>query len=383
METLTQVAPKNNELEKKEPTPSERFQIAVMNEFAANGLGEVTLTSYQKKLIQNYFIKLDMILKESEAKRLATAEKYRDPLAYSWHNVNLQKLANDVVTYSSVGLDPTQPNHINPVPYKNKKINKFDISFIIGYKGMEVKATKYALDMPDAVIVELVKKNDKFKQTKKDKDHPHETYVFEVEDPFDRGEIVGGFYYHQFNDKPEKNKLRVFTKADIEKRKPDHASADFWGGEKDKWEYDETTGRNKKVGKEEVEGWLEEMCFKTIYRAAYNSITIDSEKIDQNYLAVIQKERETRDLKVITEINENANGVTGNTAIGIDEENEDFKPADVVNENDNEQDSQPEVLQTSIGTLQLNHNHATEVAEPLIMSHQNGKHPDVKKKAPF
>jgi len=31
-----------------------------------------------------------------------------------------------------------------------------------------------------------------------------ESYEFEVTNPFDRGEIVGGFYYHSYNENPGK-----------------------------------------------------------------------------------------------------------------------------------------------------------------------------------
>lgn len=291
------------------PSHSERFTNAVMREFSANNGGQLNLTSFQKKLCQNYFIKIDMMLKDSEIKRLQKKSN-QDPTPLTWENVNLQKLANDVIIYSSVGLDPTQPNQLNPIPYKNKHTGKYDITFIPGYRGIELKAKKYGLDMPDEVVVELVYEKDKFVQIKKDSNHKVESYVFEVTENFDRGEIVGGFYYHSYFDKPEKNKLRVFTKKDIDKRKPEYASVEFWGGEKDKWQYNQETQRNEKVGKEQVEGWYDEMAYKTIYRAAYNAITIDSEKIDSNYLALVMKESEYRDNLVQKEITDNANKKT-------------------------------------------------------------------------
>jgi recombination protein RecT len=136
-----------------------------------------------------------------------------------------------------------------------------------------------------------------------------ESYEFEIVEPFNRGEVVGGFYYHEFRDHPEKNKLRVFSKADIDKRKPDHASVEFWGGTKDQWV------DGKKSGTVEVEGWYDEMAYKTIYKAAYNAITIDSQKIDDHYMAVIQREQENRDNVILKEIAANAN----KTEIGFDD----------------------------------------------------------------
>jgi recombination protein RecT len=304
---VEEVAPSKNGTEKPtasvvktEPSQSERFTQEVMKQFT-NQAGEVELTNFQRKLCQNYFIKIDQTLKDLEKKRMAKDEKYRDALAFTWPNVNIAKLAVDVVTFSAIGLDPTQPNHINCIPYKNTGTNKFDIGFIPGYRGMEVKAKKYGLDIPDDIIVELVYSNDKFKQVKRDLNNKMESYTFEVVNDFDRGELKGGFYYHKFFDQPEKNRLRVFSKADIEKRKPAYASPEFWGGEKDNWV------NGQKQGKVAVVGWYDEMAYKTIYRAAYNAITIDSQKIDDHYVAALEKEREPLDAKVLAEIRTNAN----------------------------------------------------------------------------
>jgi recombination protein RecT len=183
-------------------------------------------------------------------------------------------------------------------------VNKYDIGFVDGYRGIELKAKKYGLDIPDSVTVELVYQNDKFKEIKKDRNNPVESYEFEIVNSFDRGEIVGGFYYHSFTGAPEKNKLVVFNLKDILKRKPKYASVEFWGGEKDKWE------NGKKVGKETVEGWYDQMCYKTIYRAAFGDITIDSQKIDDDYLHLKQMEHNLDEAKVDAEIAENANTET-------------------------------------------------------------------------
>lgn len=282
------------------PSQSERFTAAVIKEFYSNN-GAVTLTDFQKKLCQNYFIKIDQTLKDAEKKRLAKSEEYRDALALTWENVNMAKLAVDVIAYSSVELDPTQPNHINMIPYKNTANQKYDMGFVIGYRGMELKAKKYGLDVPNDVVVELVYSNDKFKQHKKDRNNPVESYEFEIVNDFDRGDVIGGFWYHEFKDSPDKNKIKVFSLKDIEKRKPAYASAEFWGGQKQKY----TNG--KKDGFEKIEGWFEEMALKTISRHAYNAITIDSKKIDDNYLTIIQKDTEMKDAIVQNEVIANAN----------------------------------------------------------------------------
>jgi recombination protein RecT len=291
------------------PSQSERFTNAVIKEFSSNN-GTVTITPFQKKLCQNYFIKIDQTLKDAEKKRLAKSPENRDELPLSWENVNMAKLAVDVIAFSSVELDPTQPNHINMIPYKNTANQKYDMGFVIGYRGMELKAKKYGLEVPNDVVVELVYSNDKFKQHKKDRNNPVESYEYEIINDFDRGEVVGGFWYHDFKDAPDKNKIKVFSLKEIEKRKPKYASAEFWGGEKDKWVYDQKTGKNKKEGKEKIEGWFEEMALKTISRHAYNAITIDSKKIDDNYLSIIQKETEMKDALVQNEVIASANKVS-------------------------------------------------------------------------
>ncbi|WP_153465060.1 recombinational DNA repair protein (RecE pathway) [Sediminibacillus terrae] len=289
-----------NAVAKKEKSQSERFMEKVVKEYGS-GVGEVALTDFQKRLAQNYFVALDSVLKATEERRMRKSEKYRDALPVTWANVNMSKLARDVVTMARIGYDPAQPNHINLIPFKNNNTNQYDIGFIEGYRGLELKATKYGLEVPDDVVVELVYSNDVFKPIKKDSSNKVEGYEFSIENPFDRGNIIGGFYYHVYSNKPEKNKLVIMTIAEIEKRKPDRASPEFWGGEKDKW------SNGQKVGKEKVEGWYDKMCWKTVYRAAYNDITIDSQKIDDDYLKLKQMEEDFTESKVRKEVDENAN----------------------------------------------------------------------------
>jgi recombination protein RecT len=304
---------------KTEPSQSQRFMAKVVSEFGSN-VGEVALTNFQQRLAQNYFISLDAVLKATEEKRLKKAERYRDALPVTWNNVNMDKLARDVVAYARIGFDPAQPNHINLIPFKNNNTNKYDIGFIEGYRGLELKSVKYGLDVPDHVIVELVYSSDHFKPIKKDMKHPHEGYEFEIVNPFDRGKIVGGFYFHSYTRTPEKNKLVMMTIKDIEKRKPEKASPEFWGGEKDKWE------NGQKVGKEKVEGWYEQMCRKTVARAAFNDVTIDSQKVDDDYLRLKQMESDFAEAEVAQEIQQNANrdiiNVTPTSASYVDEEPE-------------------------------------------------------------
>jgi recombination protein RecT len=182
-----------------------------------------------------------------------------------------------------MGLDPAQPNHISFVPYKNNKTEKYDISFTEGYRGKEIKAVKYGLNPPDHITVELVYETDVFRQIKKDVNNKIDSYKFEITDDFNRGELKGGFYYHWYFDDPTKNEIKVMSKKDIEKRKPKYAAAEFWGGQKTVYK------DGKPSGKETIEGWYHEMCYKTIRSAAYRAITIDSQKIDDDFIRVIEK----------------------------------------------------------------------------------------------
>ena len=290
-----------NEVVKKEPTMAERFVAKVMTGFGTDA-SEVDLTRFQQRLAQNYCIAIDHALKVAEEKRKKKSEKYRDKTPITWTNVDMDKLRDDVISAARVGLDPAQKNHVGMMPFKNNTTGKYDIVFIEEYRGIELKAKKYGLDIPDHVIVELVYTTDHFKSIKKDRNNPYETFEFEVTDDFDRGEIKGGFYYHVFSENPEKNKLVTFNLKDILKRKPQRASTEFWGGEKDIWENGEKTGK-----KEIVDGWYEKMCWKTIYRAAYSDITIDSQKIDSDYMRLKQIESSFKDAEVAGEIEENAN----------------------------------------------------------------------------
>lgn len=285
------------ELAKKEETLSTRFMNAVTTEFTS-AVDSPALTGYQRRLAQNYFIAIDQALEKAEQRR----NSRKNDLPITWANTNMQQLALDVVAAARVGLDPAQPNHINMVPYKNNKTGKYDIGFIDGYRGIELKATKYGLDMPDSVIVELVYSTDHFKAIKKDVRNKVESYEFEVTDSFNRGEIVGGFYYHAYNDNPGKNKLVVMPLGDIMKRKPQYAAPEFWGGERTVWK------DGKPAGKEKVEGWYEHMCWKTIYRAAFRDITIDSQKIDDDYLRLKKQEELFAEQDLEAEIEAEANG---------------------------------------------------------------------------
>ncbi|MFN8296779.1 MAG: recombinase RecT [Chitinophagales bacterium] len=328
------------EVAKKELSYSERFAHSVTTAFKENVAKDMQLTKFHQRTMQNYFLKLDLVLKDAEKKRLATnakyttqqEEKYKNNLEFSWKNINMSKLALECVPYVLIGLDPMQPNHINLIPFKEADGKSYGIGFIVGYNGIELKARKYGLDVPDDIVVEVIYKNDKFKVIKKDANNKVENYILEPE-PFDKGEIIGGFYYKMYYSNPERNVLRTFSLEEIKKRKPPYAAAEFWGGEKDEYKWDKEKNRNVKTGnKIKVEGWEPEMCYKTLKRAGWNSVTIDAEKIDENLQKMQQNERLLLDERVKAEINENANKVPMTFA--------DAETIETVDENKSEQNSE-------------------------------------------
>ena len=287
------------EIKKAEPTASERFTAMVINEFKGN-VGELNLNDYQRQLVRNYFIGLDNSLKLSEERRSYSKKKASDP-AVIWQNVNMNKLAGDVVQNAKLGLDMAVANHLSVVPYLNGKTGKYDLTLMPGYEGLRYVAIKYSIYPIVDIRVELVHKNDNFKMITKNN---VDCYEFDISNPFDRGEVVGGFGYIRYKDET-RNKLVTMSKAELLKRKPSTAAAEFWGGEKDKWE------NGKKVGTETIEGWQEEMLYKTMVRATCKKVPLDPKKINESYVYVMENAEdyyvENQEDKVKQEIEDNAN----------------------------------------------------------------------------
>lgn len=290
-------------VQKQELTASERFTGMVMKEFQGN-VGALNLNEYQKQLIRGYFIGIDNALKKAEEARQnknswkSTKEEDKNNLPITWQNVNMNDLAIAVVHHAKLGLDMQIPNHLNAIPYKNNKTQKYDIGFLKGYKGLEYIATQLSLYPIRNIIIELIYSNDIFEIVNKDN---ITRYNFTIKNPFDRGEIIGGFGYIQYIDET-RNKIVTLSKKDIDKRKPSYAAVEFWGGEK----YNPTTKQ-----KEPVEGWYEEMARKTIARATYNTVPIDPKKVNESYAYVVESNENTYENviegQVAEEIEENAN----------------------------------------------------------------------------
>lgn len=305
---MTPQSAQNNEVAKVEMTMSERFTNTVLKEFGSNVAGALQVTDYQRQLIQGYFIAIDRALKIAEEGRIRKNDnnkdhKYDNNVPITWGNVNLNDLALDVVHYARMGLDMMQDNHLSPIPYKDNKTQKYDITLMPGYNGIQYIAEKYAVEKPVAVTTELVYKTDAFKPIKKNINNKVESYEFEITSPFDRGEVVGGFGYIEYED-PTKNQLIIMTMRDIEKRKPKYASAEFWGGKKTEW----VDGKKTEV---ETDGWFEEMCLKTLKREVYSAkhIPRDPKKIDDAYQYMKMREARYAEIETQDEIDQKANAI--------------------------------------------------------------------------
>lgn len=269
-------------------TDSQRFVDTVMNEFSiSTGQGILQLTALQQRIIQGYFLMIDRALKIADESRIKKNESnsnhnYDNNVPFDWKHVNLRDLALDCVHFARMGLDMQEKNHLFAIPFKNGKTGFYDIVFMLGYNGIRYTALKYALEVPKNVTIMLVYSTDTFEPIYKDVDNPITCYRFKMNNPCDRGDIKLGFGYIEYDD-PSKNKLIIMTISDIKKRAGKNANAEFWGtaltGKKiNVWE------NGKKVSVD-AEGWLAEMCTKTLIREIYNEKNIprDPSKYDEDY----------------------------------------------------------------------------------------------------
>lgn len=284
---------------------SERFTSVVMRQFGG-AVGAPAVTEFQKRLIQGYFIAVDRALKTAEDERLRknknnSNHKFDNDLPVTWENVNLVDLALDVVHYARMGLDMMQDNHLFPIPYKNNKTKKYDVTLTPGYNGIRYIAEKYAVEPPVSVTTELVYSTDTFRPIKKSTANRVESYEFSINNPFDRGDVMGGFGYIEYRDET-RNELIIMSLKDILKRKPKYASANFWGGTQTKWE-------NGKKVEENVEGWFDEMCLKTLVREVYSAkhIPRDPKKIDDSYQYMKYREAQAAEMQAREDIDAYAN----------------------------------------------------------------------------
>lgn len=216
------------EVAKREPGEgaiSERFTAGILREFVSASGDMATFGTYQRQLAQHLFVKIDSQLKALEAKRLQRGPKDNPPII--WANLNMQKLALDSVHRIELGLDALIPNHIHPIPYLNGATGKYDMDLRIGYVGKAFYRRMVAENPPADVRIELVYSTDKFRAIKKSLANKIEDYEFEIIQPFDRGDIVGGFGYLVYDD-PERNTLVLVSEGDFQKSRKRAKGDTFW-----------------------------------------------------------------------------------------------------------------------------------------------------------
>ena len=176
------------------------------------------------------------------------------------------------------------PNNLSAQVFLNGKNGKYDILFWEEYRGRELKTKKYSFYPIKNIRYELVYSKDEFKPFKKDATHPYDSYEFKITNAFDRGDIVGGFGYVEFED-PQCNILLIMSKNEIDK----HKSASPSGG-KGFWE-----------------NWYNEMALKTIVHKVCKQVTLDPEKIDPDFRVMQQSQNDTEEAMLADELRQHAN----------------------------------------------------------------------------
>lgn len=234
---------------------SDRFTNKVFKIYDDVAKG-VQITDKEKSLVAGYFIKCDEALKTQKI---------------GWNEIDMKTLALDLANKSRLGLDMQMKNHLFPIPYKNKRTGKVTLNLITGVEGEKHKRLKFAEERPVDMRVELIYSTDKFTPQKTGQG---DTYALEITSPFDRGKIVGGIGYIQYDDS-RKNVLIMMSAADILKRKPEYAKAEFWGK------------------------WKEKMFEKTVMKELCNHIAMDVDKIKE-YRDVMEYE-ENREVEIAKE----------------------------------------------------------------------------------
>jgi recombination protein RecT len=208
-----------------EQVHSRRFLAEVERQFVAQIGGALEFSEHEKRLGQHLYVKVDAALKAMEENRLKRNQTQK--AEFAWKNVNIQKLAIDSVHRIRLGLDALIPNHIHSVAYWNSKAEKYDIDLRIGYVGQDYARRRLAIDSPIDVIYELVYETDHFKPLPRSTTREVEGYEFEIQKPFARGEVIGGFGYIIYDDS-RKNRLVLVTPRDFQRSRNSAQTKDFW-----------------------------------------------------------------------------------------------------------------------------------------------------------
>lgn len=255
--------------------------VYLAEEFKVND--NKAVTPAQQHILQGYA--------DSIARCIDNFKPSKDNKELKWSNIDYSKLRKAVYVNAHLGLDMWQENMLSIVPFYNKTTQKYELSLMRGYNGIKYLAEKYSKDKIVNITTELIYEKDKFVAVKKDINNEKESYIFEVTDIFNRGAVVGGFGYIEYEDS-RRNKLILMTRAEMDKRKPKYASAEFWGGDKPIYE-----NRQKTDKVEHIEGWKDEMYLKTLIRYVCNqrNIPLDPAKIGDLFVEAERLELEVKE----------------------------------------------------------------------------------------
>ncbi|MDR1692841.1 MAG: recombinase RecT, partial [Oscillospiraceae bacterium] len=260
-----------------------RFSANVFRQFAAEAGNTPEFSEYERVLAQHLFLKVDSVLTELENKRQSSSHP-DDKAPFVWSNVNMRKLALDAVHRVKLGLDALIPNHIHPIPYFNGKEKKYDLDLRVGYTGKDHYRRENARVKPVDVRYELVYSTDKFRPVKKSIHDDVEGYEFEITNPFERGEVVGGFGYIDFGTENQwLNQLVLVSKKDFDRSKSAAKSSDFWGK------------------------YPVEMMYKTLVHRTTEKLPLDPRSVNAASYAYVEQQESDADIVTEQIIEDGAN----------------------------------------------------------------------------
>lgn len=250
----------------RKPSASERFAANISKQFESEVGQPLEFSEYERTLAQHMFIKIDASLKEFEAKRIDKGQPFEP---FTWENVNMIKLALDVVNRVRLGLDALIPSHVYPICYWNKHLKKYDVDLRIGYRGVLYYKINSAVYPPSGIRLELVYSTDTFVVFKKDMRNMVEGYEFKINNPFDRGSLIGAFGYIEYLD-TTRNELVLVSGKEIEKARnvSQGKDGDFWTK------------------------WTDEMSFKTLVHRVAKKLYTDPRKVNSAALASVEDDEE-------------------------------------------------------------------------------------------
>jgi recombination protein RecT len=266
----------------KEMSIGERFANKVLSEMATIAGSPEEISPYKKTLVRHLFLSVNAALEEAEKRRAERNNQGKAP--YVWANVNMPKLAQKSLHIVNLGLDACIPNHVSPVFFWDEVTKSYAPQLTIGYVGKDYCMREMSIDPPVNIVYELLYSTDRFVPHKKDMSHPVETYEFDITTPLDRGSVVGGFGYIEY-ETPALNKIEIVTLKDFEAAKTRSIKL---AGAASFWHTQETS-----------------MQYKTIVSITTKRIRLDPHKINDSFYALEQQEEEV----IQQDINSKANSV--------------------------------------------------------------------------